>query len=160
MHLAAHADLAREMGVETVVTTANGTMTRLAPGPVSKISEGGAGRLYKDGSVIGDPDDVGVAERRKLSFAGHVAVSLAVDRKGELAADPEIVLLGIPVRGRGGDPMLEIVRKAALGTLDSLPRPQRRDADVLAEAVRRAVRAAINEAWGKKPICTVFVAVV
>jgi ribonuclease J len=49
---------------------------------------------------------------------------------------------------------------AVAGTVDSLPRPQRRDPDALAEAVRRAVRGAIAEAWGKKPICTVFVAVV
>ena len=28
------------------------------------------------------------------------------------------------------------------------------------EAVRRAVRAAVNAAWGKKPICTVFVSMV
>jgi ribonuclease J len=32
--------------------------------------------------------------------------------------------------------------------------------EVVREAVHRAARAAINEAWGKKPVCTVFVAVV
>ena len=34
------------------------------------------------------------------------------------------------------------------------------DPDVLGETVRRSVRGAVGEAWGKKPICTVFVAVV
>jgi ribonuclease J len=49
---------------------------------------------------------------------------------------------------------------AILATLESLPRPARRDPDVLGEAVRRAVRSAIAQAWGKKPVCTVFVSVV
>jgi len=44
--------------------------------------------------------------------------------------------------------------------LESLPRPRRRDPDSLAESLRRAVRARVREAWGKKPICTVFVSIV
>ncbi len=34
---------------------------------------------------------------------------------------------------------------------------KRRDPDAMAESVRRAVRAAINEHWGKKPLCYVHV---
>jgi ribonuclease J len=56
--------------------------------------------------------------------------------------------------------MEDVALKAVVGTVDSLPRAQRRDPDALAEGVRRAVRGAIGEAWGKKPVCTVFVAVV
>jgi ribonuclease J len=41
--------------------------------------------------------------------------------------------------------------------VESLPKPKRRDPDALAEAVRRAVRAALAEQWGKKPICHVHV---
>ena len=58
--------------------------------------------------------------------------------------------------GRSRRPSLD----AVLGTLDSIPRPRRRDPEVVREAVRRAVRGAVAEAWGKKPVCTVFVAVV
>jgi len=36
-------------------------------------------------------------------------------------------------------------------TIGSLPKPRRRDPDAVAEAVQRAVRAAIADAWGKKP---------
>jgi mRNA degradation ribonuclease J1/J2 len=42
-------------------------------------------------------------------------------------------------------------------TVENLPRARRRDADATAESVRRAVRAVINEQWGKKPICLVHV---
>jgi ribonuclease J len=46
------------------------------------------------------------------------------------------------------------------GTLDSLPKPRRRDPDMLREALRRTARATVAGAWGKKPVCTVFVTVV
>ena len=38
-----------------------------------------------------------------------------------------------------------------------MPRPRRRDPDAVAEAVRRAVRAALAAHWNKKPICHVHV---
>ena len=44
-----------------------------------------------------------------------------------------------------------------MDTFESLPKPQRRDPDALAESVRRAVRAAIAAHWGKKPVCHVQV---
>jgi ribonuclease J len=160
MHLAAHADLARDLGVPTVVMIKDGVMTRLAPDPVRDVDTIEVSRLYKDGNLIGDLEGVGVAERRKLSFAGHVSVSLVMDRKGEQAADPDIALTGLPLKDADGRPFEDVVMDAVQGTLRSLPRPQKRDPDVLLEAVRRAVRAAVAEAWGKKPICTVFVAVV
>jgi len=46
---------------------------------------------------------------------------------------------------------------AAIGAIRSIPRKGRRNLDLVAEAVRRAVRASANEVWGKKPIVTVFV---
>lgn len=160
MHLAAHAALARDLGVPSVLSIRNGVVVRLAPEPVARVEEIDVGRLYKDGRLIADLAGVGVAERRKLSFAGHVAVSLVTDSRGTQIADPDVALTGLPLRDAAGRPMEEAVLDAISGTYESLPRPKRRDPDVLAEAVRRAVRAAVNEAWGKKPVCTVFVAVV
>ena len=44
-----------------------------------------------------------------------------------------------------------------VSTVEGLPRARRRDPDATAESVRRAVRATINEQWGKKPLCYVHV---
>ena len=41
--------------------------------------------------------------------------------------------------------------------LDTLAKAKRRDPGLVAEAVRRAVRAEIDKAWGKKPACIVHV---
>jgi ribonuclease J len=53
--------------------------------------------------------------------------------------------------------MQEAVGDAILQTFESLPRKRRSDPDAVAEAIRRAVRAAIADRWGKKPMCHVHV---
>jgi ribonuclease J len=52
------------------------------------------------------------------------------------------------------------VLDAVDGTLRSIPEKNRKNPEALGEAVRRSVRAAVNEVWGKKPICKVLVNVV
>jgi ribonuclease J len=160
VHLAAHAGLARELGVETVIVVKDGVVTRLAPEPAAEIDRIELNRLYRDGRIVGRLEDIGVPERRKLGFGGHVAVAIVINSRGDPVADPEIALTGVPIRDGDGERLEEAVLDAIDGTLRSMPRPQRRDPDVLGEAIRRAVRAAVAEAWGKKPVCTVLVSVV
>ena len=159
MHLAAHADLARELGVPTVRVIANGTVLRLAPAPVVKVDEIEAGRIYRDGMLVGGLEAMGVPERRRLAFAGQVSVSLVLDQGGEVMADPEAALTGIPQADANGRSFEEMVLSAVDGALDSIPRPRRRDPELVREAVRRAVRASVAQAWGKKPNCAVLVTV-
>jgi ribonuclease J len=160
MHLWAHAAFARDMGVKQVVLTENGSVVRLAPGPAEEIDDVPFGEVYKDGIIIADLENVGVPERRKLAFAGHVAVFVVLDSKGGVAIDPETALTGLPIQGVSGHPFEETVMTSVLGTIESIPRARRRDADLVREAIRRSVRASVRQAWGKKPLCTVFVAVV
>jgi ribonuclease J len=138
---------------------ADGAMLRLAPGRPEVVDNVEAGRLYKDGMLIGELDAMGIAERRRLAFSGHVGVALVLSARGELDSDPEIVVSGLPIRDGAGRPFEEAIHGTILGTLESLPRARRRDPEVVREAVRRAVRAAVAELWGKKPVCSVFVAV-
>ena len=156
LHLSEHAKIARKMGVPEVIQCRNGDLVRLAP-KAGLIDEVPAGRIYKDGRLLVDAQQRTVADRRRLSFAGSVSVALALTEKGELADDPSYDLLGIPERDRDGGFMHEAVHDAVLETFESLPRGKRRDPDAVAEAVRRAVRAAVNDRWGKKPMCHVHV---
>ncbi|MGD9501834.1 MAG: ribonuclease J [Methyloceanibacter sp.] len=158
-HLEAHARLAESLGVEQVVRARNGTMVRLLPGPAEIIDDVPVGRLYRDGSILTRADDGQVRQRRKLSFAGSVAVALVLSAKGELLAEPEVALTGLPAADAQGTAFAEIVRDAVTGTIDSIPRPKRKDRALVGDAVRRSVRAAVNQAWGKKPMCSVLVTV-
>ncbi|SHE56779.1 ribonuclease J [Kaistia soli DSM 19436] len=160
MHLAAHAHFAKAQGVPRVIEIEDGVLVRLAPGPAGAIDDVAVGRLYKDGSIIADLDGVGVPDRKKLAFAGHVAVSVVLDGKGGLASEPEVGLVGLPLIGPTGEPFEATVMSAVLGTIESIPRARRRDTELVRDALRRAVRAAVRDIWGKKPICTIFVAAV
>jgi ribonuclease J len=157
LHLSEHAKLARSLGIKEVVQCRNGDLVRIAEGHAGIIDEVPSGRLYKDGWILVEADARTVADRKRLSFSGSVSVALAITDKGQLAADPELDLIGIPERDRAGDLISEAVEDAILQTFESLPRKRRGDPDAVAEAIRRAVRAAVNERWGKKPMCHVHV---
>jgi ribonuclease J len=157
LHMAEHAALARRLGVGKVVLCRDGELIRLAPGEPGKIDEVPAGRLYKDGSLLVSAEERTVADRRRLGFAGVVSVALAVSDRGELIADPAVTLTGIPEADAQGQRIEDIAYDAALDAFESMPRARRRDPEAIAEAVRRAVRAALSSAWNKKPTCHVHV---
>jgi ribonuclease J len=119
-----------------------------------------AGRLMKDGNVIVPSGDEGLAERRRLSFAGIATIAIALDSKGEIAGDPEIAIRGMPALTLRGKPMIDVVVDAVTQTLGSLPKARRRDPDFVEDVVARGVRAAVNTAWGKKPQVSVLVVMV
>jgi ribonuclease J len=156
LHMAAHAALARRAGVPKVIVCRDGDLVRLAPQP-GIIDELPAGRLYKDGAFLIGAEQRTVADRRRLGFVGIVSVALTLSGKGELVTGPRVELTGVPDADAAGTPMLEIAHEALLEAFNSMPQPRRRDPDAVAEALRRAVRAAIGSAWKKKPICHVHV---
>jgi ribonuclease J len=159
-HLKAHGELAKEAGAAEIVRAFNGEMVRLAPGPARIIDDAPVGRLFRDGRLIIPSEEGPVRERRKLEIVGLVAVALTLSRRGELLAEPQIVLDGVPQEDAEGEPMFDIVMSAVEGTLKSIPAGRRRDLEVVQEAVRRAVRAAVADAWGKKPIAKVLLTVI
>jgi ribonuclease J len=87
-------------------------------------------------------------------------VSLVLSRRGEVLGEPGLVLEGVPLADSDGESMREIVFDAIDGTLRSIPPKRRSDTAMVQEAVQRAVRSAINEVWGKKPVVKVLLSVV
>ena len=160
LHLSEHAKLARGMGVAQVLLCGDGDLVQLAPGPASVIDEVPAARLYKDGALLIAAESRTVADRRRLSFAGVVMVSIALSDKGAMLADPQVDLIGIPEINADKQSMIDIAYDAVIDTYESLPKPRRRDPQAVEESLKRGVRAAIANSWRKKPICLVQVLVV
>jgi ribonuclease J len=156
-HLVAQGALMAQNGIAEVAQVRNGDMLRLAPGSAEIIDQVPFGRLFKDGILIGSEEAMGIKDRRKLSFAGHVAVNVVLDERYELAGDPDLVAIGVAAADASGEPIEDIMLDAAIGAIESIPRARRKDLDLVQESVRRAVRSAANDAWGKKPLVTVFV---
>jgi ribonuclease J len=157
LHLSEHAKFARQQGVEEVVRAKNGTLVRLAPGPAEIIDTIPAGRLYRDGNIVTGAGDRALPERRKLAFAGIVTIAIAIDDRGELVGDPVIDAMGLPDKSRQGRDLTDIIADAVADLLDGLPKAKRRDPEAVESAVHRAVRAVVNQEWGKKPACHVLV---
>jgi ribonuclease J len=156
-HIAEHAKLAREAGVPQVQVATDGQMIRIAPGPAMIVDEVPVGRFYRDGHLIVPAEEGPVRQRRRLSFAGIISVAIALDKRGEVVADPEVDLDGIPEETAEGRAMEDVVLSAVDGTIDSMPAARRRDEERVRDAVRRAVRAAVDQVWGKKPIVKVLI---
>ncbi len=156
VHLTAHAELAEQSGIAEVPRVRNGDMLRLAPGAPEVVGEAPHGRIFKDGNLIGDYEEMGIGDRRKLAFVGHVAVSVLLDSRYDFMGDPEVEPFGLPQFDDEGEDMGDTLYDAVLGAVESIPRARRKDLEMVREAVRRAVRSTANEIWGKKPVVTVF----
>jgi ribonuclease J len=147
-HMSEHARLAKSLQVPEALVPQNGQLFRLAPGPAELIDEVPAGRVHLDGRVlVGEGEGLAKA-RRAMAFAGLIAITLVLDGKGRVAAEPAILIEGIP------EPVHEAIRVAVE---DLTRRARRADPDELAESVRRAARRAAHDAWGKKPVTRVTV---
>jgi ribonuclease J len=157
LHLSEHAKLARACGVPKVLICRNGDLVRLGPGDPAVIEQLPSGRIYKDGSILEDSKSRAVVERRRLAFAGCAFVAIAITDKGELADDPQVDLVGVPEKNTAGEPLDDLVFDVVVSTIEGLPRAKKRDPDAMAESVRRAVRSALSEQWGKKALCYVQV---
>lgn len=156
-HLTAHAGLMGECGISDVAPIRNGDMLRLAPGAAEVIAQVEAGRVYKDGRIIGDEDATGIKRRRILSWVGHIVMSLVIDKDGDLLADPDIVCEGLPRMVDGHDTFEDVLFDAGVAAFENIPPKRRKDPGRIEQAVERALRAEAREIWGKKPIITVFV---
>jgi ribonuclease J len=155
MHLQAHAKLGREAGIADVLEIRNGDMARLFPEPKRFAAEVRTGELYLDGLVLCTPEESGVKGRRRLSFGGHVVLSLCVNGSGQVVAGPDLVIEGLPETD--DESVSELIEDVVTGVLKSMPPKRRSDTEVLNSALFKAIRNEVNSYWGRKPNVSVFV---
>jgi ribonuclease J len=156
-HLEAHADFALTLGVEDSLAPRNGDLIRLAPGEVEVVEEVHAGRLYLDGNIL-LPEDAGpMRERRKLGFAGVVAVAVSIDRAGAIATRPSVAMMGAPRQSDLEPDWASAVAEAVEKAVQSLPKTKRLDDMAIDTAAMRAARNLVIELWGKRTAIAVLV---
>jgi ribonuclease J len=157
LHLSENAKLARSLGIKEVVECRNGDVVRLIPGPAKIVDQVQAGRVYQDGNIYLAEASKAVADRRKLAFAGVVSVAIAMSGRGDIVGDPWIDMTGLPEEIGPKRSMQDYVADAVDDAITSLPKARRRDPAAVEQAVERSVRGAVNNVWGKKPICHVLI---
>ena len=157
LHLSEHHAFALARQVPHVIKARNGDVVLLGPGTPGIVGQAQHGRLMKDGNILVKMDDEALRERQSLSFAGIVTIALAVTSKGEMAGTPDVVTNGLPSKTKDGAAMDALVDEVMFQAFDNLPRQRRRDADTVSTAIEKAVRSAVNHAWGKRPSVNVLV---
>jgi len=101
-HLARHARLAAEAGVEParIIVAENGDRIRLAGGEAARAGRVAAGRVLVDGKAHGDIHDAVLKDRRRLAQDGIILVIVGVNRQtGEVVSGPDIVSRGVAFAG-------------------------------------------------------------
>lgn len=155
-HIKRHAELAKEVGVPRTLRPLNGDVIRLAPDGPQLVDQVPTGRLVLDGEKVLSIASEPIAERRRMLFAGHLGVSLALNGRGKLIVPAALVARGIPGWAEGCA-LEEDVRRTIGETLAGLGRRNLLDDLVVEEAVRVAVRRVLRQDTGKKPVTVVRV---
>jgi ribonuclease J len=150
-HLIAHANIAAECQVPQSLIIENGDLVRLTSSGAAIVDEVPVGRLASDGKTLLPLGGSALKERRRVVFNGSVVATLVVDRQGRLAAPPAITVIGLVEPDMAAE-AVPFFRTAVERVFNELPAGARRDDDLVAEAARRALRRALNERLGKRPL--------
>ncbi|HHH28670.1 MAG TPA: ribonuclease J [Polyangiaceae bacterium] len=144
MHLARHAMLARDLGVDQVLTLVDGEVAALdrATG-LGRDGAVPAGKVATNAGLVLDEETL--RERRKLGRCGVVTLTV-VRGVGDLV---------LTVYARGVPSYDEVVALAARSARRALEGPPR--AELAGERVRRAVRQALGDLLGERPTVDVSV---
>ncbi|NQW09755.1 MAG: ribonuclease J [Alphaproteobacteria bacterium] len=155
-HLREHARLAKACQVPQALVPANGSMIRLAPGPAEIVEWVDSGALTLDGGRLVSLTADSLQDRRRMLHNGAAAVTVVMDAKGGLRADPVISFTGIA----DGDDLEDLSLDAAdavRDALNSMSSKDRRRDEPVREAARRMVRRLIKAEFGKRPVTDVHV---
>ena len=92
----------RRHGIMAVRRVRDGRLLHLGPNDLDIIDGDTPGRLYRDGNLVLEAGDPAIIERKRLSWNGHVAASIVLNRNGDIAAEPEVEVTGLPSRDANG----------------------------------------------------------
>ncbi len=157
LHMRAQQRLARAHGIAETALLQDGRILRLAPGPAEVVGEAASGQRHLDGRLLVPGLKGPVSRRRKLSFVGMVAISVAIDNKGTVRSPVQLIAEGLPLHTTTGTLLEDVLIDAADDALDGMGRARRRDDEAVVQSLRLAVRRAAHAEWGKKPVVHVLV---
>lgn len=150
-HLSAHAQLARDCQVPQTLIPENGTVIRFtADQEAQVIGQLDAKVLAVDGKRLVPASGGVLRQRSRMIDQGAVVVSIVLDGKGRLLARPQVAAPGLLTATEDQS----LLKELALGgeqAFDQLGVPEKRDDDLVRDAVRLGVRRRANQMLGKKP---------
>ncbi len=154
--LNAHAAFAKKCQVPHTVTPNNGSIIRLAPGPVEIVDHVETAMLAVDQRRIIPSTHESIAQRRKLQYSGAVHASLVLDHDLRLLGKLKLDTVGLTC-SLNDEGFVEELEEELLTILDELPEDIMLDEEEIAEKIRIGLRRFVNDLLGIKPKTTVHV---
>jgi ribonuclease J len=147
-----HADLARECGVSDALIPANGDVMELTKNGGRFVARVQNGILAIEGGRIVAIDHEAILTRRRIMYNGSAVVTVVMDSRGNLLADPKITAMGLLDETSAHDAdILAGAEKNIAETIRNLSKDRRADDEALTEAVRVAARRFFSERFDRKP---------
>jgi ribonuclease J len=155
--LAAHADLALEMGLapEDVIIASDGDVIEVSAERIAITDHVPCGNVYVDGLGVGDIGQVVLRDRRVLSSDGVIVVVMTIDSEtGEALAGPDIISRGF-VYERESEGLLEQARAVvaeAIGKHTRNPRGRSADWNFIKNKIRDSLSEFVYQKIRRRPM--------
>lgn len=157
-HRMAHRDLVQDMGtVPEALLPENGSLIRFTPAESDIVGQIHTGRLTFDGKRVVPLEGGALRARRRMLENGAATLTLVLDRKGRVLADPQISVHGL-VHEEDDEGMTDSLIRAVEEAVDRLPQPARREDGPVIDAARVAVRRILRSRFKKRPAIDVHLA--
>ncbi|MCQ2461440.1 MAG: ribonuclease J [Clostridia bacterium] len=153
-HLTKHAILANQMGMASrdIIIAEIGKTIEVCDGMFHEQGVVPAGKVFVDGSGVGDVGQVVLRDRTKLSQDGIITVVLTIDSaSGEVLAGPDIVSRGFVYIRESEEIMEEMKRAAAEATEDCIDNDIR-DWASIKSSIRDSVGQLVYERTRRTPM--------
>ncbi len=156
MQLQAHADLARSCQIQNVIVPKNGSVIRLAPGKAEIVDHIETGLLAVERKRIIDSSHNSISTRRKLQYTGAVHVTVVLDARGEMMAEPRCDTVGLIDHKDAAEQQFEKnMHEEIEDLLEDMTREERMDDHFVSEELRIGMRRFVYHFLGIKPKTTV-----
>lgn len=119
-----HAQLAKEMGVDprNIVVSGIGHVIELSQKGIKENGEVPSGKVFVDGTGVGDVGSVVLRDRKILADEGMIVVILSVSAEdGSIISEPEIVTRGF-VYVKESDELFNELKRVVYESIDSCER--------------------------------------
>ncbi len=118
-HLLKHSQLAQSMGLspKNIVIADNGAQIEMSEKAIKQIGTVPAGRIFVDGSGVGDVGSIVLKDRKHLAEDGIIVIAATLDSvTGELVSGPDVVSRGF-VFVKEAEALMEEARQTAYDTI-------------------------------------------
>ena len=135
-HLQKHRILAESMGIDrkNIIVADNGLLVEMSDDSVRVAGSVPAGKVYVDGSGVGDVGSIVLRDRKHLSQDGIIIITACVEADtGYIVSGPEVITRGF-VYVKESEELIEQAKRLAYNTLDE--RLGRNPSDILAAKTR------------------------